>query len=48
MKIRYKGKTETLVLTNGKLYEVMSVEKDGIGLRMIQEMTIYTLRRILK
>ena len=33
MKIRYKGKTETLVLTNGKLYEVMSVEKGWYRLK---------------
>lgn len=48
MKIRYKGKTETLVLTNGKLYEVCQSKKDGIGFKDVQEMTIYTLRRILK
>lgn len=28
MKIKYTGKTEFLVLTNGKVYDVISVEKD--------------------
>lgn len=27
MKVRYLGKTEFLVLTNGKIYEVLSVER---------------------
>lgn len=27
MKVRYRGKTEPLVLTNGEVYEVLSVEK---------------------
>ena len=27
MKVRYTGKTEFLVLTNGKIYEVKAVEK---------------------
>lgn len=28
MKVRYLGKTEYLVLTNNKVYEVKSIEKD--------------------
>lgn len=28
MKVRYIGKTEFLMLTNGKIYEVLSIEKD--------------------
>lgn len=28
MKVKYTGKTEFLVLTNGKVYDVVSVEKD--------------------
>jgi hypothetical protein len=28
MKVRYLGKTEPLGLTNGRIYEVLSVEKD--------------------
>ena len=27
MKVRWNGKTEFLVLTNGKMYDVLSVEK---------------------
>lgn len=27
IKVKYKGKTESFVLTNGKIYEVLSVEK---------------------
>ena len=27
MKVRYMGKTEFLVLTNGKIYEVISIER---------------------
>lgn len=27
MKVKYLGKTEILVLTNGKIYDVVSVEK---------------------
>lgn len=27
MKVKYLGKTEFLVLTNGKIYDVMSVER---------------------
>ena len=27
MKVKYIGKTEKLILTNGKIYEVFSVEK---------------------
>ncbi len=27
MKVRFTGKTEFLVLTNGKIYEVLSIEK---------------------
>ena len=28
MKVRYKGKTESLVLTHGKIYDVVGIEKD--------------------
>ena len=28
MKVRYIGKTELLMLTNGKIYEVISTEKE--------------------
>lgn len=28
MRAKYSGKTEFLVLTNGKVYEVLSVERD--------------------
>lgn len=28
MKVRYIGKTEFLMLTHGKIYEVLSIEKD--------------------
>lgn len=28
MKAKYIGKTDPLVLTNGKIYDVMSVERD--------------------
>lgn len=28
MRAKYLGKTEFLVLTNGKVYEVLSVERD--------------------
>lgn len=28
IKVRYIGETEFLVLTNGKIYDVISVEKD--------------------
>lgn len=27
MKVKYLGKTEFLVLTNGKIYEVLSIER---------------------
>ena len=27
MKVRWKGQTESFVLTNGKIYEVISIEK---------------------
>ncbi len=27
MKVRYRGKTEFLILTNDKIYEVLSVER---------------------
>ena len=27
MKVRYKGKTEFLMLTNNKVYDVLSIEK---------------------
>lgn len=28
MKVKYTGKTEFLMLTHGKIYEVLSIEKD--------------------
>ena len=28
MKVKFLGKTDFLVLTNGKIYDVLSVEKD--------------------
>ena len=28
MKVRWKGKTSSLMLTHGKVYNVMSIEKD--------------------
>ena len=28
MKVKYTGETKFLILTNGKIYEVLSVEKD--------------------
>lgn len=28
MKVKFKGKTKFLILTNGKIYDVIAVEKD--------------------
>lgn len=28
MRVKWKGKTENLILTNGKIYDVLSIEKD--------------------
>lgn len=30
MKLRYRGKTEYLVLTNGRVYEVIAIEKERL------------------
>lgn len=48
MKVRYLGKTEFLVLTNNKVYDVQSVEKAGTELSTTQERIICIHLNILK
>ena len=48
MKVRYLGKTEFLVLTNNKIYDVISVEKAGTELSMTPEKIICIPKNILK
>lgn len=47
MKVKYIGETQPFMVTNGKTYEVLSIEKKGTELLMTQEKITYILRKNL-